>query len=70
MQTLTKQLLIRISPELDDLITKAFSIYLKNAGQYKSRSDYIRTTLEKVFSQVIEEDAHPVTQPTNPKEKS
>jgi len=61
MQTLTKQLLIRISPELDDLITKAFSIYLKNAGQYKSRSDYIRTTLEKVFSQIVEEDANNLT---------
>jgi hypothetical protein len=44
--SLTKQLLIRISPELDELITQAFSKHLKETGEYISRSDYIRRILQ------------------------
>lgn len=50
MPTLSKQLLIRVSDELDELITQAFSKYLKETGEYISRSDYIRRAINLVFS--------------------
>lgn len=50
MPTLSKQLLIKISPELDELITQAFSQYLKNTGEYSSRSDYIRRAIGLILS--------------------
>jgi Arc/MetJ-type ribon-helix-helix transcriptional regulator len=43
---LSKQMVIKISLELDDLITQAFSQHLKDTGEYLSRSDYIRRMLE------------------------
>jgi hypothetical protein len=46
MQTLSKQILVRVSQELDDLITQAFSQHLKETGEYCSRSDYIRRMLQ------------------------
>lgn len=46
MPTLSKQIVIKVSPELDELITQAFSKHLKETGEYISRSDYIRRILQ------------------------
>jgi hypothetical protein len=45
MPTLTKQILLKVSPELDDLIDQAFSKHLKDTGEYITRSDFIRRML-------------------------
>jgi Arc/MetJ-type ribon-helix-helix transcriptional regulator len=47
MSNLTKQILLKVSPELDDLIDQAFSKHLKKTGEYLTRSDYIRRILQK-----------------------
>ena len=39
---LSKQILLKISPEINDLIDKAFTKHLKATGEYISRSDFIR----------------------------
>lgn len=46
MSVLNKQLLIRISPELDELITRAYSKSLTETGEHVSRADYIRGILQ------------------------
>jgi Arc/MetJ-type ribon-helix-helix transcriptional regulator len=50
MPTLTKQILLKVSPELSDLIDKTFSQHLKDTGEYISRSDYIRRAIEFFIS--------------------
>jgi len=54
MPTLSKQLVLKISPELDELITQAFSKHLKETGEYISRSDYIRRILQEQCSLEVE----------------
>jgi hypothetical protein len=55
MPTLSKQIVIKVSPELDELITQAFSKHLKETGEYISRSDYIRRILQaECSSELIE----------------
>jgi Arc/MetJ-type ribon-helix-helix transcriptional regulator len=50
MQTLTKQILVRISAELDALIDQTFSKHLKETGEYITKSDYIRRALDLILS--------------------
>jgi Arc/MetJ-type ribon-helix-helix transcriptional regulator len=65
MRTLTKQILIRVDPELDALVDRAFSKYLRETGLYISRSNFIRDCLERQCKIALDEDdAHPVTQDT------
>jgi hypothetical protein len=45
MSILNKQLLIRVSDELDELITRAYSKFLGDTGEHISRSDYMRRIL-------------------------
>lgn len=57
MPILSKQIVIKVSPELDKLITKAFSKHLKETGEYLSRSDYIRRILQtQCSSELIEKE--------------
>jgi Arc/MetJ-type ribon-helix-helix transcriptional regulator len=50
MQTLTKQILVRISAELNELIDRTFSQHLKDTGEYLTKSDYIRRALDFILS--------------------
>ena len=56
MSALNKQLLIRVSDELDELITRAYSKYLEITGEHISRSDYIRRVLQTQCSLVLVEN--------------
>jgi hypothetical protein len=56
MSVLSKQILLKVSPELDDLIDRAFSKHLKKTGEYITRSDYIRRILqEQCLIKVVED---------------
>ena len=43
---LNKQLLIRISPELEELITRAYSQYLGQTKEHITRTDFIRRGIQ------------------------
>jgi len=47
MRKLTKQILLRLSPETDELIDRCFSMHLRSTGAYISRSDFVRSILEE-----------------------
>lgn len=47
MTELTKQLVIKISPELDELIDSAFAKNVEETGTKTTRSDYIRDILKE-----------------------
>jgi predicted DNA-binding protein len=42
----TKQLLLKMTPELMQKINDAFSVYLKKTGVYKTKAEFIRNILE------------------------
>ena len=54
MSALNKQLLIRISDELDELITRAYSKYL-GTNEHISRSDYVRRILQAQCATEVKE---------------
>jgi hypothetical protein len=49
-QNLTKQYLIRLSPELDEMIDEAFSKHLKKTGEYIAKSEFVRRLLQEACS--------------------
>lgn len=55
MSVLNKQLLIRVSDELDELITRAYSKYLGETGEHITRSDYVRRILQTQCSLELDE---------------
>ena len=54
MSILNKQLLIRVSDELDELITRAYSKFLGDTGEHISRSDYVRSILHDHCEMVLD----------------
>jgi len=56
MSALNKQLLIRVSDELDELITRAYSKHLEKTGEHITRSDYVRKILEEQCSLALSEN--------------
>jgi len=44
---LSEQILLKLTPELSELITKAFSKHLKDSGEYISRAEYLRKMIEE-----------------------
>ena len=56
MSALNKQLLIRVSDELDELITRAYSKYLGETGEHITRSDYVRRVIEAQCSSELAGD--------------
>lgn len=46
MAKLTKQLLIKIAPELDERIEEAFKKHLKKTGEYITKSEFLRRIIE------------------------
>jgi predicted DNA-binding protein len=55
MKKLTKQYLLKMSPELIELIDAAFSEFLKETGQYITKAEYVRNILETHCKLVLEE---------------
>jgi hypothetical protein len=47
MAKLTTQLLIKITPELNERIEGAFKKHLKRTGEYITKSEFIRRILER-----------------------
>lgn len=47
MAKLDKQILLKISPELNEKIDKAFGQFLKNTGKYITKAEFIRRAIEK-----------------------
>lgn len=43
---LSEQILLKLSPELSDLINKAFTNHLKKTGEYISRAEFVRRMIE------------------------
>lgn len=53
MQKLTKQILLKITPELNKSIDVAFSQYLKNTGEYITKAEFIRRSVEAGYSTLL-----------------
>jgi hypothetical protein len=53
MQKLTKQILLKISPELNKSIDVAFSQYLKNTGEYITKAEFIRRAVESGYQTLL-----------------
>jgi hypothetical protein len=56
MPILSKQILLKMSPELRDLVDQAFSKHLKETGEYITRSDFIRRILETHCTQELSKE--------------
>lgn len=50
---MTKQYLLKMTPELMTLIDASFSAYLKKTGKYITKAEYIRGILETQCSKTI-----------------
>jgi hypothetical protein len=46
MKKKTKQLVLRLTPELMKMIDEAFFLYLKKTNKYITKAEYIRAILE------------------------
>jgi len=53
MKNKTKQLILRITPELSKTINDAFFVYLKKTGKYITKAEYIRGILETQCGKTI-----------------
>lgn len=54
MSKLTQQLLLKMTPELNALIDKAFEQYLKQTGKYITRAEFIRGLIEQQCGENLE----------------
>lgn len=52
---MTKQYLLKMTPELMKMIDEAFSVYLKQTGKYITKAEYIRNILEAQCSKIIKQ---------------
>jgi hypothetical protein len=49
----TKQLLLKMTPELMKMIDDAFLIHLKKTGKYINRTEFVRSILETQCNKII-----------------
>lgn len=43
----TQQLLLKMTPELEEAIDRSFTKHLKKTGEYITKSEFVRRILEK-----------------------
>ena len=53
MKKKTKQLVLRLTPELMKTIDEAFFMFLKKTNKYITKAEYIRSLLEKQCEKTI-----------------
>ena len=52
-EKMTEQYLIRVSPELIEIIDAAFTKHLKKTGEYLTKSEFVRRILREHCSSML-----------------